>query len=591
MASETVPAAANGPHDPATTPAPTGLAGALARIEPTRPDPSAFTLDPDNAASAGVGTTSSSTSSADYHDTEPTPGPATTNGSGTGGKGPQPREGAFKTLVRAVAERWRKGADIHIKRLDMQKARHQASQVKETRQVAVNNTPNPGPSRTQNSSGMGSGKGPGKANSGGTGKAPKNSSTHSRDTSNGRSQNGPSGGHRGGKGNSSGSAGDSSRRPQKDTGSRGSTDTPKTSKDTPSKKTDGKGGSGGSGTPGADSSKTPKPGTAGKDGKPGKDAPTTGSKGTDKVRLTKTDKTPKPGNDTDSKPSPGRNTSGDTSKGTGPTSASGDTEKKPTTTGPDGTDKPRGEDTPKTGDKKPDPNPDPKTPTPSKKHRPPRTQPSREAGYRDGHRAARAIAHVQAYRDGTRDGWDDGRKQAAHDKTRLDTARTQRLKQREDTMPTTGPAPIPVLGINSTHVTLPDGRTHTRGEIRNVKHFERLLTDKATDLQKVAEATKSLKTHAEEQAAGATRLAEQARAVEGGDKLIATLTRLHEQAALQAGIADALNARAVRATDSTNTLLTNIDTRYGQIYKAVCDSETDKPAQLFWYRDGAPAHA
>ncbi|MDX3532430.1 hypothetical protein P1P75_40070 [Streptomyces sp. ID05-39B] len=538
-------------------------------------------------------------------------------------------------MLRAAAERWRKGADIHLKRLDVQKARHQAAQVKETRQVSVNNSPAPSPRGTQNSSGLNSAKGPGKANSGGTGKGQKNSSGGTGNSSGGSGAGGrgKDGGGTGrgrtdnaaGKGQATPAATD--RRGPKSAGG-DSPKTPKASTDRSKANGPASAGAGGGGAA--------KEGKAGKEGKPGKDAPKPSTGATD---TSAKDKTTKPGTGTgaaDTKPADttGKSTSanGDAKKagaGADLTKTAGKDAPK-TAPGKDATGKgadgagagadgagktPPGRDVPGkdsagknvkpgTGTTKTTPDSTSKTdetgktPTPTtgttsapdRTEQPPRTQTSREAGYRDGHRAARLVGHVEAYRDGARDGWDDGRKTTTHDKTRLDTARTDRLKHREDPA-VTGPQPIPVHNINASHVTLPGGQTHTRGEIRTVKHYERNLTEKATGLQKAAEATRSLKQHAQEQAAAAAALAEQARAVEGGDKLIASLTRLQEQATLQAGLADNLNARSVRAAESTNTLLANVATRYEAIYKAVCDSESTQPAKLFWYRDGAPTHA
>lgn len=618
MASETVPAAANGPHDPATTPAqPTGLAGALARIEPARATTATFNLDPAAGDTSSTPTTSSTASSADFHDTTPAPG--NTPSSSGSGKTPQPREGVFKTLVRAAAERWRKGADIHLKRLDMQKARHQAAQVKETRQVTVNNSPAPAPSRTQNSSGMGSGKGAQKANGGGSGNTPKNSSGTNRAGAGGRGADGAGSGT--GRGRKDGNGAGKATPEDRNAKPRRGVD-PKQPKSSPSPKPSPKPG----GAPGAGSGSSGKAGPSGKDGKPGKDtakkdvpkdASAGGGKGADRVRLTK-DKPSRAGKDstttqdktakdkTTTGPKPGaaqsdkaKDKSGktDTADQGGKATPATDSATKKTLTGVDlKKTKTTAGDTPATSSGKATTD----TATPANtdadagKHRPPRTQASREAGYRDGNRAARLVAHVEAYRDGTHDGWTDGRKDTAADKHRLDTARTTRQKNREDAVATptlTGPQPIPVTSINTNHVTLPSGNVHTRGEIRTVKQYERNLTDKATTLQKATEATKALKQHAEEHAAHAVTLTEQARAVEGGDKLIAALNRLAEQATLQARIADDLHTRATRSADSTNALLANIATRYSAIYKAVCDSENTQPAKLFWYRDGAPTHA
>ncbi|WP_327066874.1 hypothetical protein [Kitasatospora sp. NBC_01302] len=55
----------------------------------------------------------------------------------------------------------------------------------------------------------------------------------------------------------------------------------------------------------------------------------------------------------------------------------------------------------------------------------PRTQSSREAGYRDGTRAAAAVGHVRAWRDGTRDGWDDRTTADLAERKKMDTAKAR----------------------------------------------------------------------------------------------------------------------------------------------------------------------
>lgn len=52
-----------------------------------------------------------------------------------------------------------------------------------------------------------------------------------------------------------------------------------------------------------------------------------------------------------------------------------------------------------------------------------RTRPSREAGFRDGIRAAAVVGHVKAYRDGTLDGWVHRTSKDTDDKHRMDKAR------------------------------------------------------------------------------------------------------------------------------------------------------------------------
>ncbi|MEE1821226.1 hypothetical protein PUR61_03285 [Streptomyces sp. BE20] len=53
----------------------------------------------------------------------------------------------------------------------------------------------------------------------------------------------------------------------------------------------------------------------------------------------------------------------------------------------------------------------------------PRTQSAREAGYRDGNRAAGAVGQAQAYRDGVRDGWSDRQAVDEAERKRMDEAK------------------------------------------------------------------------------------------------------------------------------------------------------------------------
>ncbi|QGZ53350.1 hypothetical protein GPZ77_34535 (plasmid) [Streptomyces sp. QHH-9511] len=227
------------------------------------------------------------------------------------------------------------------------------------------------------------------------------------------------------------------------------------------------------------------------------------------------------------------------------------------------------------------------------------TRTSRETGYRDGTRAARAAAHVQAYRDGVKDGWADTQEAAQREKTALDTAHAARKQQRDKEpavpptpaappKPTRAPAtPITVTGIDATSVHLGDGATRTsltRGEVRTLKGFERRLEDKQRTMQTIAEQTKGLEAHAARQAEKVTQLLEAAKGVKGGEKLVATLVKLEEAAKTQTAQATEITKRAVRAADATAAVHTNARTRYGAIYQAVVDSDETKPAELHFYK-------
>lgn len=81
----------------------------------------------------------------------------------------------------------------------------------------------------------------------------------------------------------------------------------------------------------------------------------------------------------------------------------------------------------------------------------PRTQSSREAGYRHGDQAAAAVGHVRAWRDGTRDGWEDRTAADLVDRKRMDTAKARNDDRRllkPDKAPA-GPAMAPAAGTTA----------------------------------------------------------------------------------------------------------------------------------------------
>ncbi|MEE1812729.1 hypothetical protein PUR32_43095, partial [Streptomyces sp. BE133] len=252
-------------------------------------------------------------------------------------------------------------------------------------------------------------------------------------------------------------------------------------------------------------------------------------------------------------------------------------------------------------------------------------RPSREAGYRDGTRAARATAHAKAYRDGVKDGWTDTNEAAGREKARLDQAHADRKNARKDqnmtygkaveydgggfhpistdgsngtriyidgsstgaSVPHQAPTPIPVKNVTGKRVFLGDGAhwaSMTRGEVRSVKSFERRLEERATGLDKAVEQTRNLKAHADTQARQATRLLEAARSAKGGEKYIGRLTKLQEAAQAQAAQAEEIQKRAMRAAEKCRAAISNIQARYGGIYQAVVDSPETAPAELAFYK-------
>lgn len=650
MSADAAPAAATTPNTavppaPNTAPTATGtgprqglLASMVAPVEPARP---AFTLAPSTAAQnpsqGGTEVPAGGVSSSAFHDDTTIADTKTNNASGNGtGK---PKQGMIRALVLAAATRWAKGGGTANKRLDMHKARAQADQVKETRQVTVNRSPSTGGgtgtgkvagaggSRGPKSSGPGSASGSGgsggksldrKSSGGSTGpknntsptKRPRNPSAPDKG-GNTRGPSGPSG--------SSGRGGDTGRFGGKNTGG-GRTDSATTSKpaktkdtptSTPKHTAPAPKGSGKTGTGGGAAASGAKgsSGSAGKPEKDGKAAPApTVPKGppADGGNSTKdapaSTRIPKQTTVSD------KNTTG---KDTKPKPDLTKDQKPKDPTAKDGgstPDKLNPADK-ATGDKK---QPSGKTTTPDQAApagptgKPLITQPARETGYRDGTRAGKAAAHVRAYRDGVKDGWADSLAAANHEKTLLDEAHADRKNNRDETRESEqpvataiassadhhtttphGPQPVPVTGIDANTLHLGDGASRTtisRGEVRTLKQFERRLTDRLTTLQTTADTTKQLQAHAEGQAQQAQNLLEQAKGVKGGDKLATALSRLTEDAKKQATEAGEIHKRAVRSADACAAVLANVSTRYDGMYQAVVDSPETIPAELAYYQ-------
>jgi hypothetical protein len=608
MASDTVPAAATGPDDPTATTAspqqPRGLAGVLSAVDPARPA-AGFTLTPttDTTTQSQPGVTS-----ADYHDE--TSEENTTKNASTGTAGKQ-QQSVWRAWMLAGAERWKKGADARNKALDIKKARAQALKVTETRTVNrsekhVGGSTNTGASTNSNSGkslaskSNNAGRSTGSKNSNPTGSAGRGNSSP-RGGANGSTG---AGGHGRGAGRNSGSS--TSPAGRRNNGGTGKTNThgpsskkPSGSNDTakPSKSAHGgkpqpgpsgsKGGSGstsggtssGRGGGSGSSGTTGARGSTGKDGKPGKDTKGASGHGTpDKSR--KVDLEKKPGSKTrpdDSKHSPNTTKTPDATAGTKDKPAAGDKTKPAADTG-----------------KKP------ATPTRATgTGKPINTQESRETGYRDGVRAATVAAHVEAWRDGARDGWRDRKADAAREKTRLDQAHaartqpTQPQPQKVPPMPSYAPTtptvtPIEVTGTDSSTVYLGAGATRPsigRGEVRNFVTFLARLEAKTDVMHKVADVTKNLQAEAEQQATEAIQLLEDAKSVKGGEHLVSKLNQLADAAKAQAGKAEDVHKRALRAAEACKTLHSNVRTRYEPVFKAVVDSPETRPAELKFYRD------
>ncbi|MFB8442728.1 hypothetical protein ACFC7A_27125 [Streptomyces niveus] len=584
MATDTAPPVPAGPPDPpaapaaSTAPAPaadTGIMAALmAAVEPARPvtatgagarpdgDDPAAKADPDGVVDrSSPGVTSESFKA-----------PEDLTGGGSDAAGARHKEGVFKTLVRAGATRWAKGGGTANKQLDLEKARASAHQVKEARTTTVMKSPG---LPTRNSSG---GTGGGGRNSGGnSGSNSGRNSTGNGSTGTGR---GTSGGATGGGGRgSSGSNGSGGRGTSGNGGGGSSKDTSsKGAKNSEAKGKDGSSGNAGSG------------GNAGKDGKSGASGNGGGSTSGGNSGNSKDKADKGTGTKAGLKKGGGGQGSGGSSGSGGGSGSSGGAGKN----GKDG------------GAGRGSNGADSRTPL----------ERSRETGHGDGSAVRNVVDHVQAYAKGAKDGYQDKKEENGKEHARLDKARTgHKAKQQDPKKDTpkgttvTGPSgqaiviappdegddgvstdvkPLLVKEIDANTLTL--GTEGARGsisrkELRNFKQYERKLEAKENHLIKVADACKQLEAAAEDEAKDCQKLAEQAKAVEGGEKLAAKLTKLADAAKAQATEAAELHKRAKRAAEMCKVVLTNIGTRYAPLYKAVVDSDETKPAELRFYND------
>lgn len=239
----------------------------------------------------------------------------------------------------------------------------------------------------------------------------------------------------------------------------------------------------------------------------------------------------------------------------------------------------------------------------------PRTQSSREAGYHDGTRAAKVTNHVKAYRDGVQDGYADGTAEYEQEKRRMDDAKARNAvkptgQAKPDMQPASGStvdlakkeapadaipaAPVQLTGISESTVSFDaDGASHTlsRGEVRTLRGFERRIAAKAPVLQRVAEGSKTARKRTTEHATRAQQLAEAAKTVKGGDRLVAKLQRLAEQTQALRARTEEVEKRANRGAEAVIVLVANANTRHGGIYKAVVDSPLTSPAEREFYQD------
>ncbi|MFZ3475955.1 hypothetical protein ACODT4_43985 [Streptomyces sp. 2.9] len=574
------------------------MAALMAAVEPARPvtatgagarpdgDDPAAKADPDGVVDrSSPGVTSESFKA-----------PEDLTGAGSDAAGARHKEGVFKTLVRAGATRWAKGGGTANKRLDLEKARAGAHQVKEARTTTVMKSPG---LPTRNGSGGAGGAG---RNSGG------NSGGNSGRNSTG---NGSAGTGRGGSGGTTGSGGRGSSGSNGNSGSGGGRGTGGnsgggSSKDTSPqgpKDSGGKGKDGSSGNAGS-SGKAGKDGKAGASGSGGGSTSGGSSGGNSGSSKDKADEGK--GEKVDLKKGGGSGQGSDGSSGSGSGQGSDGSSGSSGGSGKSGSSGSGGDSGSSAGHGSD--GTDNRTPL----------QRSREVGHGDGSAVRNVVDHVKAYAQGTKDGYQDKREENGKEHARLDTARTDHKAKQQDPKQddpkqqgaavtgssgqtiviappekgddgvSTDVKPLLVKEIDANTLTLgTDGArgSVSRKELRNFKQYERKLEAKETHLIKVADACKSLEAAAEDEAKDCQQLADQAKAVEGGEKLAAKLTRLADAAKAQAAEAAELHKRAKRAAEMCKVVLTNIGTRYAPLYKAVVDSDETKPAELRFYND------
>ncbi|MEW2393052.1 hypothetical protein AB0933_32295 [Streptomyces venezuelae] len=632
---------------PESTPTPAPNAGQsfltslMTPIEPARPTGS-FDLQPTNTADPNLAsTTPAGVTSADYHDAE------TAAAKDATGEKRKAQGSVWKALWLAAAQRWAKGGGTANKRLDVAKARAQANQLKENRTTSTTSKSDGFSPRSGGSGGGASGggsKGADKTNKGATGpgKTPQNNKAAHPSGPAGRGGGGQGGAGRGpaGSGGSGRGTGPSGRDRGAGTsgggkpGGGGNSAGAGGAKDTGPKKPQGAGGTGNgakgaernSGTgakgSGAGGSGTGRSGTGGSSGagsgsgktRSGKDGATKG--GGTSGGSGKQGSDGKKGKDGPAgKPSGGKD--GGTGKG-------GTGKDKPT----DLTKHPKG-----SGGSAPARGAHERSPL----------QKSRETGHGDGSKARRVADHVRAYKDGVKDGWGDEKSKNAREHDRLDKAHDKHRRDNgkpaapdtrgrpdpqkkpdqatskpetpdkpkpkgtvgdrepdrpcpiaaEDEEPMedpfmSKPTPIQAKGIDANSILLGGGLLREsigRSELRTFKQYEGRLEARLGGLAKVADATKSLAAQARQQAADCQQLAEEAKDVKGGEKLVVELNKLAEQAKAQADEADEIHKKAVKAHDFGKAVLSNVITRYAPLYQAVVDSDEPKPAELKFYAD------
>ncbi|MFC9497623.1 hypothetical protein [Streptomyces sp. NPDC056982] len=643
MSSETFTPASATPSDPPlitaggtpnTPPRRSGLASFIAPVAPVRTAPQDADETDGQDAVDGDEETVTDGSSTSFKD-----GNGDDNSS-SGTSSNSQSKSVVRAWLLAGAQRWAKGGGTANKRLDVKKMRAQARQVKTAETVNVKRTEGPG--LLSSSGGAGQKPKPASKSQTGGGRQSNGSSGGGRS----KSPAGPSGaGNRGrnsadkpsGRPNGSGSGGG-----LKKTNNRGATDkgldkprtknnatsdinkTPKTTKtpggktgdrpwrkdQTPNSKTN-KGAGGGTAPkgprtkgPDAPNRKQPADLTKDKTPKTNPKAPT-GKAGRDEKpkrpwhRTPQTPKNTKGPEDLNTPKLPGKP---DLKKQQAPKTDDSKGPVKPARKLIDLVKRPKRDPKAPTGDAAVDSKTQPKQQDPKKPKTPTgphlRTQKARETGYRHGTAVGEVAAQAGAYRDGVLDGIKARTEQGDREKARMDDIHARRKKQHQEKTMTTAatsadyhpaqkaPTPIPATLKDDGKVHLGAGAalpTMSGGEVRNMKQFQDKLNDKAYALTWVSEDLKAKNTQVAQVAKRVSELREKGRALAVGDKSIGKATKAAEAVSKLAAEVDALLTITMRGIDEVTTLNSNTQTRYGQIYKAVVDSDEQAPANNLGY--------
>ncbi|TDC09413.1 hypothetical protein E1265_32245 [Streptomyces sp. 8K308] len=205
------------------------------------------------------------------------------------------------------------------------------------------------------------------------------------------------------------------------------------------------------------------------------------------------------------------------------------------------------------------------------------TRPAREAGYRDGTRAGRAVAKAKAYRHGARDGWTDATTKAQREKEQMDKAKAKTEKKAE---------PIGVSPGKNGGLVL-DGADRdalSSGEVRRVDRYLDVMARKAKLLERMTEEAQVLVDTCKEMRKRVTILQDAAKVQEAGEKTQEALALYAEKVREALQQAEQQQERLLKAADRAREVQANARERYRLITAAVQDAGRTAPANMTYYQ-------